>query len=482
MGRKLYQVVARGLPLLALTVCLVGSSQAVSKFEWVQTPKHMYMLLPPTLITDGDVRTVQWSPNGAYLLVTASQSATTVEQLLQPRLPWTGAGMVLVYEHAGQHVRKVWQANDPSQFVANVTWLSKSNTAYVTVQQHTSTNTGFTDAYGVLAIDAASGRFAWVPGMEHLPQAPTILPSPTQAVALAMFDDSTPAPEIIGVGPTRTDVVAAAVGQATPAIPEYRPVGAWIFPGADNFWLLGSGGRVNHRIHTGPAPLAGVEWGADGSKWYFATQNRKTKAQFIQQLEDDGRLTTVTAPLYEDPPAPNPELLIQTKPMVAKQRKVKRGFNNVWLSSPEETWHSDLLVTPNGLLAELSPSERAVFYIEGGVAKVRAIEMLTDEQKQSMDKALRAEALSDVKQAGLALLMYSNDMDDMFPGAGGLDALYPYLKDASLLDEFNYTPPTDLTTTHIENPASTQIGYIDGPGGRAVVYSDGHAKWIRNPS
>jgi hypothetical protein len=259
-------------------------------------------------------------------------------------------------------------------------------------------------------------------------------------------------------------------------------VGAWIFPGADNFWLLGSGGRVNHRIHTGPAPLAGVEWGADGSKWYFATQNRKTKAQFIQQLEDDGRLTTVTAPLYEDPPAPNPELLIQTKPMVAKQRKVKRGFNNVWLSSPEETWHSDLLVTPNGLLAELSPSERAVFYIEGGVAKVRAIEMLTDEQKQSMDKALRAEALSDVKQAGLALLMYSNDMDDMFPGAGGLDALYPYLKDASLLDEFNYTPPTDLTTTHIENPASTQIGYIDGPGGRAVVYSDGHAKWIRNPS
>ena len=27
-------------------------------------------------------------------------------------------------------------------------------------------------------------------------------------------------------------------------------------------------------------------------------------------------------------------------------------------------------------------------------------------------------------------------------------------------------------------PAGTEVGYISGPGGRAVVYADGHVKWI----
>jgi len=434
--------------------------------------------LPPTLITDGEVGEAKWSPKGEFLLVSVRQAATSVDQLLQLVARDSGTCMVLLYDRAGKHVRRVWEASDTSQTVIDVTWLAHSNTAYVTVEQGATTERSVTEAFGVLAVDAVSGRFAWVPGMEHLTQMPAFIPSPTQALTLAVFDDSPSTSEAVSVAvPTDTPV---AVGQAAPGIPTYRPVGAWIFPGADNFWTLGAGGRVAHRIHTGPAPLAGVEWGADGSKWYFTTQDRKTKAQFVQQLEDDGRLTTVKAPLYVEPPAPNPELVIQTKPMVARQRKSKRGFNNVWLSSPEETWHPDVLVTPNGLRATLSPSERAVFYVEGGVAKVRAVEVVTDDQKQNMDKAIKAAALNDVKQAGLALLMYSNDMDDMIPGAGGLDALDPYLKDASILDGFIYTPPGDLNLLHIESPAASQIGYIDGPGGRAVVYSDGHAKWIPN--
>ena len=70
------------------------------------------------------------------------------------------------------------------------------------------------------------------------------------------------------------------------------------------------------------------------------------------------------------------------------------------------------------------------------------------------------------------MLMYSNDMDDMLPGAGSLDALGPYLGDQSILDNFMYTPPGDLNLLHIGSPAETMIGYIDGPGGRAIAYSD----------
>ena len=437
--------------------------------------------MPPTLLTDGDVREAAWSPSGAYMLLAVSQTPRTLEQLLQPRLPGTGtndAGTVLVYDHASRRVRKVWDADDPSQSVIGVTWLARSTTAYLTVQQRVRNNNGgVTDAFGVMAIDAATAKYAWVPGMERLPQDPSIIPSPTKALALAVFDDSPAESEAVGLRAGGAEVVA----QQGPPISIFRPGGAWLFPGADNFWVLASGGGVNHRIHTGPAPLAGIEWSADGDKWYFSTQNRKTRVEFIQQLEDDGRLTSVKVPLYVAPPEPKPELWVHAKPLVARQRKAKRGFNSIWLSSPEETWHPDVLVTANGLRADLSPTERAVFYVEGGVAKVRAVELLTEDQKQNLDKAIRSEVLSDVKQAGLALLMYSNDFDDMIPSAGGLDALYPYVKDESILDNFNYTPPGDLNLTRIERPADTQIGYIDGPGGRAIVFSDGHAKWFPNP-
>ena len=30
----------------------------------------------------------------------------------------------------------------------------------------------------------------------------------------------------------------------------------------------------------------------------------------------------------------------------------------------------------------------------------------------------------------------------------------------------------------IQNPADTEMGYVVGPGGSAVVFADGHAKWV----
>jgi len=471
-------------------LCLVAPFGAAKpRLEWVQTAKHTYVLMPPTLVTDAAVQSAAWSSDGGYLLVAASRTAPTLENIFHPltgpmaRDP--GQAIMLAYDHATRAVRKLWESDTLNDSIEQVVWLEHSTTAYAVIEQRTPVEQGTVITYGLLSVDAASGRFAWVPGMERLAQPPTLIPSPRQAQALAVFDDQ-PAPEVLlADGSLRSQATAAtpvaAAPGAAPPIPDYRPLGAWIFPGANNFWTLREGAAVAHRIRTGPAPLAGIEWGADGSQWYLATMNRKSKAHVFQKLEDDGRLTTVNVVEYAEPAPRKPELLLHNKPMLAKQRKARRGFKNVWLSSPDETWHPDVLVTPSGGRAELAPKERALFFVEGGIAKVRAIEELTEDQKKEMMNAVKAEAITDAKQAALGLLMYGMDMDDVLPGAGSLDVLEPYLGDLSILDNFMYTPPGDLNLTHIGSPAETMIGYIDGPGGRAVAYSDGHVKWLNNP-
>jgi hypothetical protein len=167
--------------------------------------------------------------------------------------------------------------------------------------------------------------------------------------------------------------------------------------------------------------------------------------------------------------------------MLAKQRKARKGFNNLWLSSQHVTFHPDVLLTPNGITPEFSPTHDAIFFVEGGIAKVRALVALTDDQKRNLYDALKKEAISNAKQAGLGLLMYSSDYDDILPPNGGFDSVDPYMKNQDITDSFTYTPPGNLGTGSMQNPSGTVLGYVEGPGGRAIVYGDGHVGWSPNP-
>jgi hypothetical protein len=130
----------------------------------------------------------------------------------------------------------------------------------------------------------------------------------------------------------------------------------------------------------------------------------------------------------------------------------------------------------------LSPDSGAVAYISQGILMVRELipvnkQLLMD----ARDAAARTEALNKVKQVGLAVLMYAGDNDDNYPpNQGFADSVSPYLKNNSLLNGYNYVF-NGGNATDVENPASTMLGFLDCPGGRAVVYADGHAKFVANP-
>ncbi|MDR3688997.1 MAG: hypothetical protein P4L46_06425 [Fimbriimonas sp.] len=141
------------------------------------------------------------------------------------------------------------------------------------------------------------------------------------------------------------------------------------------------------------------------------------------------------------------------------------------------------VVTTDGNRGEMAPKEGAVAYVSQENAMVRRLTKVPlDAYRKARYAALRTKLLGQAKQVGLAILMSCNDNNDNFPSNKGnwQAGLTQYSKDPNLFDGFNYTFGGGNASS-IESPAETILGYIDGPGGRAVVFSDGHAKWIANP-
>ncbi len=131
---------------------------------------------------------------------------------------------------------------------------------------------------------------------------------------------------------------------------------------------------------------------------------------------------------------------------------------------------------------EFSNQSDIVVYQDAGSLLFRVIQPLDPAaaRKLSLDM-VKKKLLSKAKQVGLGFLIYGSDNDEVLPGAEGWEnKLMPYMKNRDLMNDFNYTfKGGDLA--NVEDPSGTELGFIVGPGGRAVVYLDGHAKWVPNP-
>ena len=96
----------------------------------------------------------------------------------------------------------------------------------------------------------------------------------------------------------------------------------------------------------------------------------------------------------------------------------------------------------------------------------------------ALNAADRMKAVMNAKQVALGIIMYAGDHDDLYPSSqediGKL--IDPYLKNQGIFSGFVYSYGGGLASD-MKNPAQTTIGYMPGPGGRAVVYADGHVKW-----
>lgn len=123
-----------------------------------------------------------------------------------------------------------------------------------------------------------------------------------------------------------------------------------------------------------------------------------------------------------------------------------------------------------------------VLYEDAGSLLLREIKSISmDLALKACDNGLRKKLIAEARHVGVALLICSADNDDSMPTQENWEEMvFPYAKDRELLKRFTYVfkgGPTE----GIKNEDTVELGFILGPGGRAVVYLDGSAKWIPNP-
>jgi hypothetical protein len=172
----------------------------------------------------------------------------------------------------------------------------------------------------------------------------------------------------------------------------------------------------------------------------------------------------------------------QSVPSVEIQPQVSGAFKSPKKPSSMSLIPKQTRLGPAGGQVVFSAKQDFVVYQDAGALLVRDINPidLALAEKLALDD-IKSKLLSRAKMIGTGFAIYAADNDDIFPGAEGWEnKLYPYMKDRDTMNNFSYSFRGG-DVTKVQDPANTELGFFVGPGGRAVVYIDGHAKWITNP-
>lgn len=127
------------------------------------------------------------------------------------------------------------------------------------------------------------------------------------------------------------------------------------------------------------------------------------------------------------------------------------------------------------------------------LTRARMAELFSTPTQPVATPSKKVAALSNMKQLGLAMIMYSTDYDDMMPYVqdtkSAFAVTYPYMKNRELTKSLNPSggrvlmnmAVAGVSSTEIEDVAGTVMFYDEKPwpdGTRPVVYCDGHAKTL----
>ncbi len=259
------------------------------------------------------------------------------------------------------------------------------------------------------------------------------------------------------------------------ALRRYRPAAK-----SASVRFYGAGGKVSPAF-TLP-PRADLVFDAGGMPGYLLPPNRPPNGQRPRfQMRRIDPVTgqagaTVDYPLVDEKEAVLP-FAAQDMVSVGGDPKVAAPIILLEVAGGKEGESG--VVSTDGIKPLVSPKLDAVAYVSQGSAMVRPLatvpRALYDNAKREAEKAV---VMNNAKQIGLGLMMYAADMDDVLPGQNDdvRKTIEPYVKNNRLFEGFTYTFGGGAMTS-IDKPAETELGFVNGPGGRAVIYADGHVKW-----
>ena len=445
------------LAALAFLPRALQAQTAPTDTRYLLTDKEAVLLLPPELIAANAVN-MDWAPDSRHVVaVRYRQPMQPTTNPMQPPPP--SEIDIVVWNGVSLHAQESWKRIFPytSRLHGDLQWLPTTPTA---IQE-----------------------ISW---LEKTPQ-----PGPDnkpieilQTRQLLLFIDSQRGfvkeiPETEGdqifLSPTRPhSVIVRGWPNINPEVP-------------CSLIAIRSDGALSPPV-TLPAKMGlnNISWSEDGSRMNLLLmellpEKKGVLTHWMQFNPQTGALTALTAKPanYKPDPKPVPQPL-QIKPALIKAQMADTQIHlpALWLESAQSSEQPRTLLAADAKNGKLAPDGRAVLYSSSGAAWVTPLFRISKEEfKAAQIKSQRLIALSNAKQLALGLLMWAADHDDAFPNGDNLNAeLTPYLRSDALFEGFNYTykggPIADIA-----EPANTVIGTVEGPGGSALLYADGHAKW-----
>jgi prepilin-type processing-associated H-X9-DG protein len=441
------------LSLVSLAVTTIAQGQFDVTKDALPLEKDALVLLPPDEVATSETDAT-WSTDGRYLLVVGDQVGATTPDFetmfgdsnSQVAPISTARRQVIVYSAVTGKTRVLANLTD-DQAVEEAHWLGDSSSFLLVIRtvSQSQESPGQLVATRTINVVSASNGFSGPIDPASTGTTPQLFYSPTRTLA-ALF-----------VYPSEKQ-------------------------GETEIRFINAHGLLPQKVFV-PAKLGVVNWSNSGSTPYFAGMVKKPVGgwdRVMYRIDDQsGQIEKVTE-MKGDPNPKTEPAVMQSSQVPTKAGELMTKANMVWLKSVPADAH--VVVTTDGEQAQFSPRETAVSYVSHGALLVRRIAHLPlDAYERVLKQAKKVAALNTAKQVALAILMYSADDDNRYPSNTGnwQSLLGPYANNPDMVNQFNYTFAGG-PSSGIDSPATQQIGYVDGPDGRAVAYADGHVKWIPN--
>lgn len=439
----------------ALLIGLGGQSvaQGESADDYLFSGERAYGMLPPVVFSAGHVRMASFSGDGTYIYAVRLDrrlSQNVIEDIARG-MPAPTDETLLAYNVKSGATRDIYRLKPGEGTIASIVPFGGGSNALVEV--------------------LPSGA-----GLSTSPTRPTLIllanPGRTTSLESGNFQAS------FSVSSSKTRPLTAVVQVVPPSVTMSANVPP---PDAPNLSVF----MVHFYDVTGKVVWSGnlpqnvarsLDWGNDGLP-YFSTHQKGPRDQLAPRQWFRFNFTTGNM----DPIQVAPALPDLTKGPLdihfAGMSGQAKTVNAIWLTTEKDK--RELLVgSDTGEDAEIAPTGDAILYTSQGLGLVRPIVSISREAYlQALKAAARNKIIHNAKQVALALIIYSADYDDTYPAGSDFPGqVQPYVKDVSVLSQFVYTFGGGKMTD-IKDPATTELGYIAGDGGRAVAYADGHVVW-----
>jgi hypothetical protein len=434
----------------------------------VTTETEAYAVLPPDLIAAPMVVHMATSTDGRYILVARTAVRITpklVNEHLAGRFqgPPPGEMSLILWDNKTRAAKEIWKSDANTTQIATLDWLSGSEVGLALIRETippTPQKQQPQTRQGLLRISSLGTRpqVIGLTGLEddgHL----QLFFSPVEPLAILEHARYIPGEITLPDGNRRASL---SVQRTLYLIRQDGRLGASLklseeMAGAEITWSQSGEPVLRTFVMVDKKPLP---------KW-FAVDRRNFALKPL--VDNPGR--------YQ---RQQPELAVRlrTTTMAAKEGSTTKPISVLWLEGAPKSEAPRALVTSDSSGGMVLPgAESIVYHSQGAVWSAQLLKMPKEVYLMARQAAERSRIISNAKQLGLAAIMYVQDYDENLPGPEGINGkLEPYLKNSSLFEGFNYTFGGG-PLSGIDSPAETELGYVTGPGGRAIIYVDGHVNW-----